>query len=142
MGTAERAVQTAKHILKQSDPCLALMCYCSTPIAATGASPTQLMTGRQIRATVPALEKSLLPQPANWDLVYQKDAAAKEAYRFFYNRRHSARPLPELHPGEKVRVKLDGDKGWKTPATVISMSKEPRSYVVEMDNGTVTRRNR
>lgn len=52
------------------------------------------MTGKQIRTTVRALEKSLLPQPANWDLVYQKDAAAKEAYRFFYNCR-SARPLPD-----------------------------------------------
>ncbi|KAI3374417.1 hypothetical protein L3Q82_006242 [Scortum barcoo] len=31
----------------------------STPIAVTGASPAQLMTGQQIRTAVPALEKSL-----------------------------------------------------------------------------------
>lgn len=100
------------------------------------------MTGRQIRATVPALEKTLLPRPANQDFVYRRDTAAKEAYRFFYNRKYSARPLPELHPGQEVRVKLDGNKGWKTPATVIAKSKEPRSYVVEKDNGTVICRNR
>lgn len=141
-GAAERAVQTAKNILKQPDPCLALMSYRSTPITATGASPAQLMTGRPIRTTVPVLETSLGPQPVDWDRVYQKDAAAKDAYKYFYNCRHSARPLPELHPGQSVRVKLDGDKEWKTPATVIRKSQEPRSYVVEMDNGTVTRRNR
>ena len=119
-GATERAVQTTKHILKQPDPCLALMYYCSRPIGATGASPAQLMTGRQICTTVPALEKSLLLQPANRDLVYQKDAAAKAAYRFFYNRRYSARPLPELQPGQDVRVKLNGDKAWKTSAGLMS----------------------
>ncbi|CAI5695044.1 unnamed protein product [Oreochromis niloticus] len=109
---------------------------------ATGASPAQLMTGRQIRTTVPVLEKTLLPSPVNRDTVCQRDAAAKDSYRFFYNRRHSARPLPELLPGQDVVVKLDGEKGWTTPAKVISKSKEPRSYLVEMANGNVTRRNR
>uniref|UniRef100_A0A8C6M941 Gypsy retrotransposon integrase-like protein 1 n=1 Tax=Nothobranchius furzeri TaxID=105023 RepID=A0A8C6M941_NOTFU len=110
-GAAERAVQMAKYILKQPHPCLALMSYCSTPIAATGASPAQLMTGHQIRTTVPVLDKTLLPSPVNRDLVRQRDAAAKDPYRFFYNCRHSARPLPELPPGQDVVVKLDGEKG-------------------------------
>ncbi|CAI5657120.1 unnamed protein product [Oreochromis niloticus] len=88
------------------------------------------------------LDKTLLPSPVNRDTVCQRDAAAKDSYRFFYNRRHSARPLPELFPGQDVVVKLDGEKGWTTPAKVISKSKEPRSYLVEMANGNVTRRNR
>lgn len=118
------------------------MGYRSTPIAATGESPALLMTGRQIRTTVPVLEKTLLPRPFNWNQVYTKDATAKGSYRFYHDRRHSARALPELHPGQAVRVKLDGERGWTTPARVISKSKEPRSYLVEMDNGNVTRRNR
>uniref|UniRef100_A0AAV2J699 Uncharacterized protein n=1 Tax=Knipowitschia caucasica TaxID=637954 RepID=A0AAV2J699_KNICA len=90
---------TAEHVP-------ALVGYRSTPIAATGAMPAQLMTGRQIRTTVPVLEKTWLPRPFNPDQVYMKDATAKGSYRFFYDRRHSARALPELHPGQPVRVKL------------------------------------
>lgn len=97
-GAAERAFQTAKYILKQTDPCLALMGYRSTPITATGESPAQLMNGRQIRTTVPVLEKTLLACPFNPDQVYMKDATAKSSYRFYYNCRHSAHALPELHP--------------------------------------------
>lgn len=141
-GAAERAVQTAKRILEQSDPHLALMCYRATPISATGVSPAQLMTGRQIRTTLPMLHEKLQPKHISHEQVLQQDNKAKEAYRFFCNRRHSARSLPDLHPGQSVRVKLDGEKSWRTPAKVIGRSLEPRSYVVRTDNGTVTRRNR
>ncbi|KAJ8346870.1 hypothetical protein SKAU_G00282710 [Synaphobranchus kaupii] len=141
-GAAERAVGTAKRILRQPDPHLALMCYRATPIAATGASPAQLMTGRRIRTTVPVLEKKLKPQLISHKEVERNDRKAKEVYKFFYDRRYSARALPELHPGESVHIKLDGQKGWNTPAVVVNPSGEPRSYTVRTEDGTVFRRNR
>ncbi|XP_013882267.1 uncharacterized protein K02A2.6 [Austrofundulus limnaeus] len=141
-GAAERAVQTAKNILKQPDPHLALMCYRATPGAATGMSPALLMTGREIRTTLPMLERKLQANPVDRQQIQLKDDQTKSAYRFFHDRHHSAQSLPILHPGQDVRIKLDGDKGWKTPARVIAKCKEPRSYLVETENGAVLRRNR
>ena len=110
-GAAERAVQTAKRLLKQPDPYLALMSYLATPIAATGASPAQLMLGRQIRTTVPTLEQNLQKTPISPEQVRVNDSNAKKSYEYFYNRRHSTLRLPELPTGQAVRVKLDTDKG-------------------------------
>lgn len=80
--------------------------------------------------------------PVDRQQIQQKDAQTKSAYQFFYDRRYSALPLPELQSGQDVRVKLDGEKGWKTSAKVVGKCKEPRAYIVETDNGVVLQRNR
>lgn len=117
-GHAERAVQTAKRILSQEDPLIALMCYRSTPCSTTGASPAELLMGRKIRTTLPILEKNLRPKWPNRKTVREKDAGEKAKQAFYYNRRHGARPLPPLRPGDAVVVRLDQGKAWETPAVV------------------------
>ena len=51
------------------------------------------------------------------------------------------RILPDLQPGDSVRLKLDQQKGWKTAGKVIARSLTPRSYVVQTPL-SVVRRNR
>ena len=57
--------------------------------------------------------------------IQQKDAQTKT----------QTKPLPELQSGQAVRVKLDGEKGWKKSAIVIVKCSEPGSYIVKTENG-------
>ncbi|KAJ8398753.1 hypothetical protein AAFF_G00419500 [Aldrovandia affinis] len=50
----------------------------TTPVAATGVSPAQLMTGRLIRTTLPMLERKLSSQHIDHKAVEVKDKQAKK----------------------------------------------------------------
>lgn len=141
-GHAERAVQTAKKILKQEDPLIALMCYCSTPCSTTGVSPAELLMGRKIHTNLPTLEKNLQPKWPDKKTIMQKDAMEKAKQALYFNRRHGARPLPPLRPGDTIITKLDQEKTWTTPVVVSKECVTPRSYLLQTQHGAVLRRNR
>ena len=141
-GHAERAVQTAKKILKQADPVMALMIYRSTPCSSTGYSPEELLMGRKIRTTLPTLEKNLQPKWPSRAAVKERDEQEKARQAYYYNRRHGARLLPVLQPGDAVRSKLDHEKSWSPPAVISSESITPRSYIIKTQQGAELRRNR
>ena len=140
-GEAESGVRIAKKILRQHDPFLALMSYRATPLTATGASPCQLMKRREIRTLLPTLESNLKPVVPNQEAVTSKDEKTKTTYRQYFDKRHGVKPLPDLQPWDVVSVKLDHQRGWKTPGKVIARSYTPGSYVIQTPS-SVMRRNR
>lgn len=91
-GMAERAVRTAKSILRQQDPQLALLIYRDTATEPTKESPARLLMGRRVRTTVPKLHHQLTPAWPNLSTVRQTDAKAKQAYEYTYNRRYTTKP--------------------------------------------------
>ena len=139
-GAAESAVKTAKFILKQDDPFLALLSYRATPIPELGASPAELMFGRKIRTTLPVTHRSLSQKPIEEEELRERDAIWKQRQKSNFDRRHGARPLSELQPDEPVLIKLDNEKGWQLPAKVVEKC-APRSYMVQTPTGQL-RRNR
>ena len=140
-GMAESAVKIAKGILRQGDPCLALMVYRSTTLGSTGYSPSEVMLNRKIRTTLPMLPKKTKPCLYDEDVVKRKHEASQRNNEFYYNRRHSSRPLCILKKGDQVRIKTEIDKKWSQPAVVVSCANTPRSYNVRTETAVV-RRNR
>ena len=63
-GAADRAVQTAKKVFDQKDWELVLLSYRSTPVTGLGASPRQLLFGRNIRTRLPCIQSHLVPKGA------------------------------------------------------------------------------
>lgn len=135
-GEAERAVKTVKELLKKAvDPYLALLSYRTTPLH-NGYSPAQLLMGRRLCTTVPTLPTLLDPALPDSSAVIQKEKAKRALDAHYYNRRHRARPLGDLSPGQEVWMTDQRASG-----TVISSHTTPRSYLVDAPHGTV-RRNR
>ena len=140
-GAAERAVRTAKEILKQDDVFLALLTYRATPIPELGASPAELAFNRRLRTTLPSLPETLSPRTISRDDIQERNEALKRHQKQNYDRHHGVHPLPELQPGDPVLIKCEGEKRWKQPATVCGMC-APRAYIVETATGGNWRRNR
>ena len=104
-GAAERAVRTAKGILKQDDIFLALLTYRSTPIPDLGVSPAELVMGRKLHISLPTLPSTLMPHTSTYDQARKSDHAFKEHQKQSYHHHHDTQPLSELHPGDPVLLK-------------------------------------
>ena len=139
-GHAERAVQTAKQLLKNSsDPHVALLSYRATPLPWCGLSPAQLLMGRQIRSNVPQVTEALIPQWAYLSNFRQKDEREKQKQKADFDSRHGTRALPEIP--DNTAVWIASDSNCRSPGRVTTSAETPRSYLVDTPSGQV-RRNR
>ena len=142
-GMAEKAVQTAKNLIKKAiadkrDPYLALLEHRNTPLSDQLGSPVQQLMGRRTRTLIPTSEKLLQPKVISPKVVYKEITQRKAKQKYYYDRH--ARHLKEMPVGDAVMM-LDGNK-WK-PAKMIAISQEaPRSYVIKTPEGQTYRRNR
>ena len=99
------------------------------------------MLNRRITTTLPKSPKNIEPRVYDEDKVKKKQEASQRSNEFYYNRKHSSRPLAVLKKGDQVRIKTGKDDEWGRPAVVIGTANTPRSYNVQTETGVV-RRNR
>ena len=84
-GEAERAVKTAKELLKQDDIFLALLTYRSTPAPDFGASPAELAFSRWLQTTLPSLPETITPRILNQETLQERDAVFKQKQKWNYD---------------------------------------------------------
>ena len=103
-GEAERAVRTVKTLLdKNDDPLMALLVHRSTPLE-NGYSPAELLMGCKLRTTVPVIPKALQPKLPNHNALRKKEGEIRKRQQHNLNRRHKAKALEPLLPGETVWI--------------------------------------
>ncbi len=112
---AERAVQTAKSIIKKAkegneDPYLGLLNFRNMPRDAHVGSPVQRLMGRRTRTQLPTSEHLLKFKPSNPVSVEARLEEYRKQQKKFYDR--TAKPLEVLKEGDVVRMKTDkGSRG-------------------------------
>ena len=107
-GAAERAVQTAKRILRKAavdkrDPFEGLLKYRNTPFEDIGVSPAQLLMSRRTRTMLPTHRRLLQPQVVEPNGVVKVLQDRQNSSKRNYDKQ--SRDLPPLAAGDKVRIR-------------------------------------
>ena len=90
-GEAESAVQTAKRLLRQGDPWLALLIYRNTIISAIGRSPTHLLVSRHVKTNLPTPPSILRSCQSSPEDIRENDNKAKLPYARHYDNNNRPR---------------------------------------------------
>ena len=101
-GAAKRAVKMVKQLLtKNQDPYLAMLAYRLTPLE-NGYSPAELLMGYKLCTTLPISKEQLQPNLPNAEKLRKKEREMRHRMKRNFDKRHSARNLKPLSPGETV----------------------------------------
>ncbi len=137
---AKAAVKRVKKWLKrcnnENELCMAILAWHQTPVAQGRPSPADIHLGRNVRDGISwKVEQSRV----EWEDVQKwREAHNKEAKQY-HDR--GARILEDLEQGELVWVWNGADKAWEE-GKVVGKLDRPRSFEVELKNGSRIERNR
>ena len=126
-GFIKRTAQTVKGLLQKckesgSDPHLAMLRLHSTPLDHNIPSPAELLNSRVYQTNLPAISK---PRQEKQKSQYDK----------------TSKHLPVIRPDDPLGFLYPHSHKWE-PGIVKCHTETPHSYVVDMADGSIRRRNR
>jgi transposase InsO family protein len=141
-GFAEAMVKVVKNLWIKAteaheDPHLALLYYRATPVKPGLASPAELLMARKIRTLIPV--RATLN--GDQEKARQAAQAGKDAQKMNFDKRARVYNSMILH--QAIRFQKDPRKGIWTDGTIVQLPtpQQPRSYVVQQDDGSRYQRN-
>ena len=114
-----------------------MLCLRTTPINYNVPSPAELLNNRMLRSNL--IAKVSTPTFSNTDHIRKELKHRQDMQKMYHDR--TAHDLPPLVPGQDVHI-LDNQTGKWKPATITSRCAEPRSYILQLPDGSSKRRNR
>ena len=118
------------------DPDKAMLCLRTTPIDHSLPSPSELLYARKLKANLPVKIRNTLNSRDEIQSMLQERQDVQKSY----HDRH-AHDLPPLMIEQPIRIQ-DSTSGRWNQAIVNARCYEPRSYMIESQNGHILRRNR
>jgi len=94
-----------------SDPDMSLLCLRATPVDHKLPSPADLLLGRLIQDNLP---RKISRDPSSEEVI-SRLIERQQLQKHYYGR--SAKPLPELAPGQRITIQDPASLKWK-PAVV------------------------
>ena len=139
-GFVEAMVKVVKGVMTRAresgeDVHLAMLAYRATPFKNGVASPAEMLNGRLYKDLIPLRRRMNAQQEESRESLI----AAQQRSIDQYNRH--AKERQELMELQKVWMQKDPSKPTWEPATVVSVSEKPRSYVVQDETGMQYQRN-
>ena len=137
-GFVERAIGTDKSALKKAhssdlDPDMALLLVRTTPTDAQMPCPAKLLYTRKIMSNLPVKMPNVR---IDRDQVFAQLSERHELQKNYHDLK--ARDLPPSSTGRQVRIQVSRTGMW-SPAKVVSSGPGPRSYIVNISNGSTLR---
>ena len=135
----ERFVRTVKHTLGKAKasgnkPKMALLCIRTTPVDSNVPIPGELLLGRKLQGNLPV---RISTRDHRRDEIHARLVAKQQKQKIYYDQH--VRDLSHLTLGQDVRIQDHRTKEWQQ-GTIRRECQEPRSYVVETEDGGCLRR--
>jgi transposase InsO family protein len=133
-GFIEAMVKTVKGILTRArdsgtDPQLAMLIYRTTPFKAGVASPSELLNGRRYQALIPMKGRLSSCQE------YSRERLLNNRQQVIDKYNEQAKNRSDLQEMQKVWFQKDPNQPRWEEATVVQVTDQPRSYVVQKGDG-------